>query len=314
MRWEPTERSGDGPSAPASRIEKPKLVGDSWYAERLGGMLTVDSWLSDRPAWFGRLVTRFPSLRGLALLLASRGGAAIVTSNPQPGTKLCIAVCGLLGLRRLVLLEYIVNPPRRGQRLRWLRWLQFGVLRKLLLARSLLVAQVLTEREARIFPGLHRIPAHRFKLVRWPNRQSDSALPDLTVGNRVLASGRRVDWPTVVHRRARGRLGPSRRVRVGWTYPRLQALAAGMQAVVRYDISAEEHQAEVEAATVYVIAVPETGASIGQIRVMNANDAGIPIVASDVECLREYVDETTAAIVPPADPEALRAAVDETTP
>jgi len=57
--------------------------------------------------------------------------------------------------------------------------------------------------------------------------------------------------------------------------------------------------------------VPETGGSIGQIRVMNATDAGTALVVSDVTGVRGYVGANTAAIVSPGQPKQLRAKVDQ---
>jgi len=127
----------------------------------------------------------------------------------------------------------------------------------------------------------------------------------------VVASGRRVDW-TAFFAAAAGSDWRIRVVCTGADLPMVRELArqAGVAPVVRSDIPADEHQREVAAATVYVIAVPETGASIGQIRVMNAVEAGVPIVASDVLGLRDYLDDESAKLVPPGDAAALRAAVD----
>ena len=277
------------------------IVGDSWYAAELAGVTPLDELLARMP--FGRVIGRIGPLRGLALFLAGRRAQAIVTTNPAPGATICLALCGLSGLRKLVLLEYIVHPGTG------VRWWYFRVLRRFLLGRALLRAQVLSGHELARYPALHRIPAERFALVRWPVGAADD-LPERTEGRRVLASGRRVDWATFF-----AAASPDWDLRVvctGADLPLVRELArrAGVDPVVRTDIPAHEHQAEVAAATVYVIAVPETGASIGQIRVMNAAEAGVPIVASDVLGLRDYLDDDSALLVPAGDPTALRAAVD----
>jgi glycosyltransferase involved in cell wall biosynthesis len=43
---------------------------------------------------------------------------------------------------------------------------------------------------------------------------------------------------------------------------------------------------------------------------MNAVQAGVPIVASAVTGLADYLDDDSAVLVPPGDPVALRAAID----
>lgn len=281
-----------------------RVVADTWYAAELDHARPLSEVLNRLP--LGGSLGRIGPLRGLVLFLAGRRADAIVTTNAAPGATTCIVLCGLFGVRRLVLLEYIVHPGAGA------RWWYFAVLRRFLLGRALLRVQVLSRHEADRYPALHRMPADRFALVRWPVGVGKGDLPPCHAGRRVLASGRRVDWRTFF----RAAAGADWEVRVVCTaadLPEVRALAreAGVDPVVRNDIPAEEHQAEVAAATVYVIAVPETEASIGQIRVMNAAEAGVPVVASDVLGLRDYVDARTAALVPPGDPDALRKAVDE---
>lgn len=281
-----------------------KIVADTWYSAELGQVRRLSEVLDRLP--LGGLLGRIGPLRGLVLFLAGRRADAIVTTNAAPGATTCIVLCGLFRLRRLVLLEYIVHPGAGA------RWWYFAVLRRFLLGRALLRAQVLSRHEADWYPPLHRMPLDRFTLVHWPVGAGEGELPPPTAGRRVLVSGRRVDWRTFFH----AAVGADWQVRVVCTaadVPEVRALAreAGVHPTVRNDIPAGEHQAEVAAATVYVIAVPETEASIGQIRVMNAAEAGVPVVASDVLGLRDYVDARTAALVPPGDPAALRKAVDE---
>jgi glycosyltransferase involved in cell wall biosynthesis len=277
------------------------VVGDSWYATEIDGVRPIDDVLGRLP--FGRRLGRVGPVRGLVLFLAGLRAETIVTTNAAPGATTCLVLCGLFRPRRLVSLEYIVHPGTG------LRWWYFVVLRRILLRRALRRAQLLSAHELARYPQLHRIPADRFALVRWP--VGGGPVGERTEGRRVLASGRRVDWATFFGAAA----GADWDVRVVCTgEDRAEvtelARAAGVKPVVRHDIPAEEHAAEVAAATVYVIAVPETGASIGQIRVMNAAEAGVPLVASDVVGLRDYVDGDSAELVPPGDCGALRAAVD----
>jgi phenylacetate-CoA ligase len=50
----------------------------------------------------------------------------------------------------------------------------------------------------------------------------------------------------------------------------------------------------------------------GHIRLAQAADTGVAVVASDVDGLRGYVEDgITAVLVPPGDPNALRAAVED---
>lgn len=281
----------------------PRVVADSWYADGVEEWTRLDDVVPSR--WRG-LVARSSVARGVALTLAARRADVVVTTNPSPGASVAIALMGLLGLRRLVLLEYIVHPPS------WRRpahRVHFVVLRRLLLRRSLLRAHVLTRREFADYATAHRLPAERFAFVPWPSRYDDTPVGEVTPGRRVVASGRRTDWATFFAA-ARGTDWEVRAVCAADALAEVTALTEGTDAVVRHEITADEHQAEVDAATVYVIPLAETGASIGQIRVMNAAQAGVAVVASRVQGLADYVDDQSAALVPPGDADALRATIE----
>lgn len=285
----------------AERVDdKPAIVADSWYAPHIRDAVVLDDIL---PRSARRLAERSGLIRGL--LLAARGLRAdvVVTTNPSPGATWCIAIYGLLGLRRLVLLEYIVHPPA-GR----IGGLRFALLRRVLLRRALLRAQVLTDTEVPAYAELHGIPADRFSVIRWPGRFDDTPIPPLSRERVVVASGRRSDWPTFL-RAAANTDWDVRVVCTGADLPVVRSLASP-NVDIHHDISADEHQLIVDSATVYVIPVPESGASIGQIRVMNAAQGGVPIVASDVSGLVGYVDPDVAVLVPPGDVAALRDAVE----
>lgn len=279
-----------------------RVVADSWYADG------VEEWtrLADvvPPRWRA-LVDRSSVARGVALTLAARRADVVVTTNPSPGATVAIVLMGLLGLRRLVLLEYIVHPPGRR---RPVHRLYFVVVRRLLLRRALLRAQVLSRREVDDCAASHRLPTERFVFVPWPARFDDTPVGDVATGRRVLASGRRTDWATFFAA-ARGTDWEVRAVCAADALDEVTALTADVPAVVRHEITADEHQDEVAGATVYVVPLAETGASIGQIRVMNAAQAGTAVVASRVRGLADYVDDESAVLVPPGDPVALRTAV-----
>lgn len=290
------------------------VVVDTWYgpelAARLDRTATAEDVLARRPAPLRALAARSGVLRALVLLAATRG-AVLVTTNPAPGTRTLVTVAGLLGRRRLVLLEYIAHPPAAGGRLAVVRRAAFTVLRRVLLPRTLLAAQVLTDGERAACAASHGIPAERFHHVAWPARStSGTELPErVDGGRRVLCSGRRTDWETF-GAAASGAGWDVTAVCAAADAQRVHQLLDPVGARVLVEVSQAEHAAEVRAATTYVVAVPETGASIGQVRVMNAADAGTPLVVSRVAGVADYVDATCAVLVEPEDPAALRAAVD----
>lgn len=293
---------------------RPRVVVDSWYgdelATRLPDALPADALLARLPISGVRLADRCGTVRAVALLVLARG-ALLVTTNPSPGARTLVAIEGVLGRRRLVVLEYIAQPPGSGSRTGWLRWLKFTMLRRVLLPRALVVAQVLTAAERRGCAESHGIPEERFHHIAWPTRSTaDGAVPERVFGGRrVLCSGRRVDWDTFARAATNA----------GWTVTavctaadaaRVHRLLDPLGARVLTEISQTDHAVEVRAASVYVVSVPETGASIGQVRVMNAADAGTPLVVSRVAGVTDYVDQTCAVLVEPGDPDALRVEVD----
>lgn len=288
-----------------------QVVGDCWYAEVVSGVTPLDAAAAHWPPmlrWFLRLAI----FRGVALFRHARSGV-IVTTYAGLASKVCLLLCALTGRRRVVLLEFIVqiptateHSPRRRQTLR--RMIEAG--RRFVLARSMARAQVLAETDIETYSSWLHLPAERFRLIRWPQRSEVGAWGPLVGGRTVLASGRRVDWATVID------------AAVGTDWDLVLVCSAQdaeevaercrrcrVEATVHVEISQAAHRDLVAAATVYVIAVPETGTSIGQIRVMNAVDAGAPLVVSDVVGLHGYIDDSTAALVPPGQPTRLRTAI-----
>lgn len=310
-----------GASRRAGGGSRSTLLADSWYADALrarpGGaelVTTLEEALSTRPLlrW---CAARSGVARGSALVLLGWRHAAVLTTSPAPGARTTIALLGLLRPHRLVLLEYIQELPPSGRAVRAVAArARFHVLRRLLLTRALLVAQVLTESERATYPAALGLPASALALVRWPARttRDEVAAPAPTPsprGRSVLASGRRTDWATVLTA-ARGADWDLTVVCTAEDLPTVRALAGSTLPVLHSEISQRAHQALVTAADVYVVAVPETGGSIGHVRIMNATDAGTALVVSDVVGVQGYVDERTAVLVPPGDADRLRAEVD----
>ncbi len=295
------------------------VLADSWYAAALadrpagaGLIVGLDDALRSRPA-LGWFAARSGLARGLLLTVLGRHHAAVLTTNPAPGARTTIALHGLLRRRRVVLLEYIQEIPQSGGLREALTQLNFRVLRRALLPHALLVGQVLTEVERLRYAAALGLGPTQLAIVSWPRsslRTNHRRLAVSARGRSVLASGRRTDWDTFLA--AAG--GADWDVTVVCS----ASDAAGVMAAtkdsaitVHSEISAEDHQALVESADVYVVAVPETGGSIGQIRVMNATDARTALVVSDVTGVRGYVEDTTAVIVSPGEPTQLRTKVDE---
>jgi glycosyltransferase involved in cell wall biosynthesis len=79
---------------------------------------------------------------------------------------------------------------------------------------------------------------------------------------------------------------------------------------VRVDVPHDEFTASLPGrVSVFVIALREAGIAQGHVRVKDAIDAGVPIVATRVRALAGVLDDGSALLVPEGDAEALREAV-----
>jgi glycosyltransferase involved in cell wall biosynthesis len=129
-------------------------------------------------------------------------------------------------------------------------------------------------------------------------------------GTKVLSSGRAgSDWETLFAAAAETR----------WSLTVICAEAdasrvrrlAGDGDNVFTELSRAEHDAHLHTSDVYVMAMSELGVSAGHVRLMSAVEAGVPVVASEIDALEEYVVQgETALLVPPGDAHALRRTVD----
>ena len=298
------------------RSDAGRIVADSWYAaplaQRMPGVTAAVDLLHTLPAPVRAAARRSAVIRSAALLTVTTSRDLLVTTNPTPGTRTLIALTAALRRRNLVLLEYIAHRPAGNGIRAAPRRIAFRILRVTLLPRATLAAHVLTEAERLSGARSHRTPVDLFHCVQWPGRGSNaSTLPEREPGGRaVFASGRRTDWPTFFAAAA----GADWQLTVVCTArdeEAVRALAAGCPQVrVLVEISAAQHEQHLRRATVDVIAVPETGASIGQIRLMNAADAGVPVIISAVSGIEGYLAPDCVILVPPHDPVALRSAVD----
>lgn len=247
-------------------------------------------------------------LRGLALFAAGVKCDAIAVVRTGPGWRALLLARALLGRRRkLVALHFIVHPHRG--RLRDRAWDRVDVWA---VRRALRAGLVLTSDEQSECVRRYSLPAERFPLVRWPSRLAPAAeLQAAPEAELVLSSGRAFcDWPTLFAA-ARDADWPLTVVCSAEDLPEVRRLAAGTGATVLSEIPGHEHAALLARATVLAVVMRDEGVSQGHVRLMDAADAGVPVVITAARALREYlVPGETALVVPPGDPSALRAAID----
>ncbi len=156
----------------------------------------------------------------------------------------------------------------------------------------------------------------RVSLIAWPRREGgDTAPAEIEPGSRrVFSSGRTAcDWETLFAAASSA----------DWELTvvcseadaaRVHGLAAdleGCRVEVEVELPWAEHERRLRGSAVCAIVIADAGMSAGQVRLMSAVEAGVPVVATAARALDEHVVAgETAIVVAPADPPALRAAVD----
>lgn len=300
----------------AARASIPGAVlASDWYAEKLGSPLIGVDWLIEKR--FSRRVAvavrRFGPLRGLLIAWLARGCDRVALVRGSPGI-ITFACCEWLrpGQPRLVLLEMIDRPLPRSAARRFTYRVWFALIARPALRSAIRRAHVLSLLERARYADRYGIPKSKLVYVPWALvRQEPARLPDVRAGVGVFASGRaNCDWETVF---AAARAGGWELTVVcgGADLERVRELNADGFARVLSEIPRSRHDRLMFASAVYVISVREESASTGQVRLMAAVGAGVPVVASAVGALAGYVDDgRTGLTVPPARPDLLRAAVD----
>ncbi len=272
---------------------------------------------------FAEIVSRAPRairraaaigpLRGVLLFAESIRRPAVVVVRLDPGWRSLLVLRALLGRRRkLVVLQFLVlPPPARG----WRRWaeLTWRRVERWAVARALRTGCVLTGWEAAAYADRYGVERDRFVHVPWPWRESrETDPPAYAEGGGVLAAGRAFcDWETLSSAAA-GSRWPLTVVCSGGDYGRVAALAWPVGTELRRDLPVAEYLDLLGRAGVAVFPLTDGRTSQAQIRLMHANDVGVPTVVSGVRGIDGYVRPgKTGIVVRPGDAAALRAAIDD---
>ena len=217
--------------------------------------------------------------RGVALFAASVRRPALLVTKNDPGWRALLLLRAVFGVRRkLVVAHWIEHPGGRAPLERWAA------------RRAVARAQVLTAFEGA--PRAVHIPFAR-------RRSRDDALPPLGSGP-VWSGGRAgVDWDTLRAAAIEGLHVVCR-----------AADAARAPGLLHVDVPHDAFTAQLPGASAFVLCLRESGAAQGHVRIKDAIDAGVPLVATRVRALEGYLDEESALLVEPGDPAALGAAVE----
>ena len=286
-------------------------IADGMYAWLLPGVRPFPDWLARLPAPLPRLALRHGWLRGLLLFVASTRHETIAVVRTEPGWRTLLALRALLGRRRkLVALHFIVHPLREHgagaliDRIWWPidRWA---------VRRAVRVGQVLAPFERELYATRLGLDRERLVHVPWAWRRHRAAEPaPRRDDGPVICSGRAfVDWETLFEAAADADW-PLVVVCSHADLPRVRALNASARAEIHCELDADDYARLLRDASVVAIPMHEREISQGHIRLMEANDAAIPVVASRTRSLEGYaVDGETALLVTPGDAAALRAAI-----
>jgi glycosyltransferase involved in cell wall biosynthesis len=293
-----------------------RVIGDSWYSTSIRGLCDpLDQLIAQRCGSWTRWLARRPGIvRSLLLFRFGRRYDLMFTCLALKGTWIVVLLEALLGrgARRLILLEFW-PVSNKGPWWRRLRRLPETLTLRCAIGRSMRRGHVLTSWEQKQYAAYFRIPEIRFTFIGWPQSRETDQPPDFTRTRSliVVSSGRfGCDWPTLF-RAARNREWQLTVVCSKSDLQTVRTLAEPVGAKVLSSIPLDEHQRLLESAAVYVISVVEDYISVGQIRAMNAIRAGVPIVATRVIGLVDYlVDNESALLVPPGDHLAMRLAVE----
>jgi glycosyltransferase involved in cell wall biosynthesis len=292
-----------------SALDESAILAADWYAERIGPpFVGLSAALTERfPGWLVRLASRVGPLRGLLMFALARRARAVAVVHRDRGaaTLLVLAASARGRSAPVVVLEFI---PRYVSSLGPLfRLWSAGVLRPAL-RRGAARLHVLSARELDRYSAEFGLERSRFARVEWP-LSSGVAEPPTGPRSGVLASGRAwCDWPTLFAA-ARAEWGLTvvcRRRDLG----EVRRLNRGRLAEVLCEVPQTEHDRLLRRAAVFVIPLREGAPSAGQVRLLEATDAGTPIVVSRLAVLEEYADGESTLAVQPGDPRALSAAVD----
>jgi glycosyltransferase involved in cell wall biosynthesis len=269
---------------------RPAIV-DGWYADLIPALRRPPAWWPARSA-----------VRGLLLAVASVRGQRVALIRHDPGWRVLLALRALFGRRRKLLALHFIEPrPVRGLRGRADRWAT---------RRAVAVGQTLTADEQTALARRYGLPPERFPVVPFALR-SGAALPPAADGRTVVAAGRaECDWATLLAA-AEGADWRLTVVCSAADEPAVRRLGGERLAELRVERPREETRALLRGAAVAVIAMRESGAAQGHVRLMEAVDAGAAVVATDVAALRGYAEDgETALLVDPHDADGLRRAVD----
>jgi hypothetical protein len=233
-----------------------------------------------------------------------------------------ITAFGVIGIRKIVFGEFLselfLSEESPHPRLPWIfRRMIFSLVTRPCFKRATLGAQVLAKTDREGFARAFRDDRGIFCYLPWPlvHKRRERELSANRQWMRpahpiVMASGHAaLDWE-VFFQMARGQDWDLVVICGKRDMALVERLNSDGRAKVYCDVPPEQHQELLNAATVYVLPLREIGMSAGQVRLMLAVTSRVPVVATRVTGLADYIEDgRTARTVPPGDVRAMRDAV-----
>lgn len=290
-----------------------KLMVDSCYAEYLDhDGFSFQSWLEQEP-WYRRLrpiVERSGFIRGILLFLCARKSSGVVVGCDMPGFWVFLMLRAILGTPGgCFILEFIRRRPTRTIR-KLLYPIWFNLVVKPAVKGANCKMQVMTHWEKKHYSDMFGVEKDRFFHIPYPMLRSEvmRKCNSENSGGYIMSSGRvACDWDTLIS--AATNLVEYKFIIVHSKKDMSKIEKCKLAPNIKFfcEISIAEHNRLLEAAACYVITLHETTGSTGQVRLSNAIQLGIPVIATRNSGLEEFVmDGETAIIVPSADPVTLR--------
>jgi glycosyltransferase involved in cell wall biosynthesis len=288
------------------------VLADGWYGWLVTGFPALSDVIERWPARVQAWLLRFGALRAVVLFAFSIRYDAVLMIRTDRGWRTLLLLRALLGHRRKLLVLHFIDHTDRAGALAGRADRLWRVIDRWATRRALLAAQVLSEWEVEQYARAFGIEPERFFFIPFAWRMAATDLPDPDPAeDLVIAAGRAFcDWPTLFEaaHAARWRLLV---ICGGHDRALVERLNADGRAEVLCDVSPERARELLAGAAISVLPMYDAGVSQGHVRLCDAVDAGVAVVASRTRSLEGYVEDgRTAVLVAPGNPEALRHAVD----
>lgn len=265
--------SGERAEASVDRIDD--VLSDSWHAD---GDTTSDDMASfeqvlRQSRWPVGLARGY--LRGVAIFVLGRR-ARLFLVNYGKAARVLILLEAFTGKRRVVLLD-LIRPTPSSLRTLILRLVDAPSMR-----RAVRQVHVFTKFEVDEYSSLFGLARERIVFIHFPMLGALPAQPPqikAVGGRRVFASGRAAcDWPTLF-RAANGADCELTVVCGASDAAAVEALNDG-RARIFVDIRRSEHDRLLAESDVMALALYESYASSGHVRISGAIQLGVPVVAA----------------------------------